>query len=181
MRVERQLLTDLLRSRGNDETAELAARSLPPTIDLARDRFLLRQCGIDPNAVAMDLGLSDPNESAPRPTEPTDGPWRPRDVSLAAPGSRERSSVDTHPAPCPRCARRFSSADAMLDHLSSHLRGAKQNLQSTTGPSIVLSAMPAWQVDAALADLERSLRKPRLPRLARAWLKRAGRARQPDG
>ena len=39
MRVERQRVTDLLRSRGNAKTAELAARSLPATIDLARDRI----------------------------------------------------------------------------------------------------------------------------------------------
>ena len=31
--------------------------------------------------------------------------------------------------------------------------------------------MPAWQVDAALSDLERSLRRPRLPRPVRAMLK----------
>jgi hypothetical protein len=220
MRVERQLVTDLLRSRGNATTAELAARSLPATIDLARDRVLLRQCGIDPDAMAFDLSHAHRNESAPRTAEPTDGRSRPRIDSLGEPGglgaqggapstdaevpamgrdperdprgpthdrklsdgaqtgsagvspaSRERSSVDTHPARCPRCALRFSSADAMLDHLSSHLRRATPGPQFAAGPSIMLSAMPAWQVDAALSDLERSLRRPRLTRLARAMLK----------
>jgi len=218
MRVERQQVTDLLRSRGDAKAAELAARSLPATIDLARDRVLLRQCGIDPHAIAGDLSQPDRNESAPRSAEPTDGRSRPRVDSLDAPGraaaegapsteaaapavatdrerdprarlhdrkpsdgaeagtvsvsseSRARSRGDTHPAPCPRCALRFSSADAMLDHLSSHRR-VPPSRQIAARPSTMLSAMPAWQVDAALADLERSLRRPRLPRLARTMLK----------
>ena len=220
MRVERQLVTDLLRSRGDAKAAELAARSLPATIDLARDRVLLRQCGIDPDAIAFDLSHADRNESAPHTAEPTDGRSRPRVDSLGAPGgvaaqggapstdaespvagrdrerdprgpthdrtlsngaeagtagvppgSRERSSLDTHPARCPRCALRFSSADAMLDHLSSHRRQSRPGPGFAAGPPMMLSAMPAWQVDAALSDLERSLRRPRLPRLVRAMLK----------
>ena len=220
MRVERQRVTDLLRSRGNTKTAELAARSLPTTIDLARDRVLLRQCGIDPDAIACDLSHADRNESAPHTAEPTDGCARPRVDSPGAPGGvaergrvpstdaevpamgkdpkgdprgathdrklsdgaetgtagvspgpRERSNIDTHPARCPRCTLRFSSADAMLDHLGSHLRQARPEPQFAAEPPIMLSAMAAWQVDAALSDLERSLRRPRLPRLVRAMLK----------
>ena len=36
---------------------------------------------------------------------------------------------------------------------------------------MVLSAIPAWQVDAALFDLERSMRRSRPTRLVRAMLK----------
>jgi hypothetical protein len=59
----------------------------------------------------------------------------------------------------------------MLDHLSSHLRQASPGPQFEAGPSMTLSALPTWKVDAALSDLERSLRRPRLPRLVRAMLK----------
>jgi hypothetical protein len=187
MRVERQRVTDLLRSRGNDMTADLAARSLPATVDLSRDQFLLRQCGIDPNTLAVDLNLSDRNESTPPPAEPADGRAVPEkaarppthDSKPSSGGAKvgtaglsmQRAGLESHPAACPRCDLRFSSADAMLDHLSSHLRQARPGRQLVTGPSIVLGAMPAWQVDAALSDLERSLRRPRLPRLVRAMLK----------
>ena len=70
MRVERQRVTDLPRSRGNDLSAELAARSLPATIDLSRDEFLLRHCGIHPNTVALDLNLVNRSGSPPPPAQP---------------------------------------------------------------------------------------------------------------
>jgi hypothetical protein len=189
MRVERQRVTDLLRSRGNDMSADLAARSLPATIDLFRDQFLLRQCGIDPHTLALDLNLSDRSGSTPTPAEPTDGHVVPEKAArppthdnrpssggarVGTVGlSRGRPGLESRPAACPRCDLRFSSVDAMLDHLSSHLRQARPGRQLDTGLSIVLSAMPSWQVDAALSDLERSMRRPRLPRLLRAILRYA--------
>jgi hypothetical protein len=53
--IERNELAELLRSRGNDQTAVRAEQSLPQHIDLQRDREALRQCGIDPNVLAYIL------------------------------------------------------------------------------------------------------------------------------
>ncbi len=59
MEVDRQQLVRLLRSRDNVWTAERAEQSLPEHIDLDRDRMLLRQCGIDPNVLAIILSVDD--------------------------------------------------------------------------------------------------------------------------
>jgi hypothetical protein len=92
-------------------------------------------------------------------------------VERQTPGSGEPAmNADTHRSLCPRCDHSFPSTDEMLDHLSSHLRHAGSGRDAAAGPSILLSAMPAWQVDAALSDLERSLRRPGPPRLVRALL-----------
>jgi hypothetical protein len=59
MQVERHQLMDILRSRGDEKTAQRAEQSLPQIVDLARDRALLRLCGIDPNALAAFLSEED--------------------------------------------------------------------------------------------------------------------------
>ena len=59
MVVDRQQLVELLRSRDNERTAERAEESLPKHIDLDRDRVLLRECGIDPNVLAVILSVDD--------------------------------------------------------------------------------------------------------------------------
>jgi hypothetical protein len=59
MQVERRQLMDILRSRGDEKTAQRAEQSLPQIVDLARDRALLRLCGIDPNALAAFLSEED--------------------------------------------------------------------------------------------------------------------------
>jgi hypothetical protein len=51
----------------------------------------------------------------------------------------------------------------MLDHLNTHGREARLGQQPSAQASLLVSAMPAWQVDAALSDLERSLRRLRAP------------------
>jgi hypothetical protein len=175
MRVERQLVTDLLRSRGNEKVAELAARSLPATIDLGKDRELLQECGIDPHVLAFVLNLSARQESVLPSAESVDGGSQRRaHVSDVSPGAGGRSrAVDAYASSCPRCAHRFSSADEMLDHLSSHHRPARSGQEFPAGPSMFLSAMPAWQVDAALSDLERSLRRPHASRLVRTMVRYA--------
>jgi hypothetical protein len=53
--IERNELVELLRSRGNDHTAEQAEQFLPQHINLHRDRESLRQCGVDPNVLAFIL------------------------------------------------------------------------------------------------------------------------------
>jgi hypothetical protein len=57
--VDRNELAELLRSRGNDQTAVRAEQSLPQHIDLQRDRETLRQCRIDPNVLAYILSTQD--------------------------------------------------------------------------------------------------------------------------
>ena len=59
MVVDRQQLVELLRSRNNERTAARAEESLPQHIDLDRDRVLLRECGIDPNVLAVTLSVND--------------------------------------------------------------------------------------------------------------------------
>ena len=69
--IERNELAELLRSRGNDQTAVRAEQSLPQHIDLQRDRETLRQCGIDPNVLAYILSTLD------RTTDVTEPPSQP--------------------------------------------------------------------------------------------------------
>jgi hypothetical protein len=69
--IERDELAELLRSRGNDQTAVRAEQSLPQHIDLQRDRETLRQCGIDPNVLAYILSTQD------RTTDVTEPPSQP--------------------------------------------------------------------------------------------------------
>lgn len=59
MQVERHQLMDMLRSRGDEKTAQRAEQSLPQIVDLARDHALLRLCGIDPNVLAAFLSEED--------------------------------------------------------------------------------------------------------------------------
>jgi hypothetical protein len=59
MQVERHQLMDILRSRGDEKTAQRAEQSLPQIVDLARDHALLRLCGIDPNVLAAFLSEED--------------------------------------------------------------------------------------------------------------------------
>ena len=59
MQVERRQVMDILRSRGDEKTAQRAEQSLPQVVDLARDRALLRLCGIDPNVLATLLSEGD--------------------------------------------------------------------------------------------------------------------------
>jgi hypothetical protein len=66
--IERNELIELLRSRGDDHTAERAEQSLPQHIGVRRDRQLLRQCGIDPNVLGLfrsgrdhTTGVSEPS------------------------------------------------------------------------------------------------------------------------
>ena len=76
MRVERSQLVTLLRSRYSHTTAQRAERSLPQHVDLDRDRGLLRQCGIDPNVLAVILSVEDrvaaPTETLPQPSVAAD-------------------------------------------------------------------------------------------------------------
>jgi hypothetical protein len=67
--IERNELAELLRSRGNDQTAVRAEQSLPQHIDLQRDREALRQCGIDPNVLAYILSTQDRTTDEP-PSQP---------------------------------------------------------------------------------------------------------------
>lgn len=145
MKVERQQLTDLLRSRGGERTAERAAQSLPQTIDLVRDRDLLRQCGIDPNALAAMLPQRTLIDGSA-----TD--------SIAGPHSSATAGGITGPADlCPRCQLSFSSMDSMLDHLNSHLREPRAG---TTEPVLEGTTLSMRQLDDALDGLERALRMP---------------------
>jgi hypothetical protein len=92
-------------------------------------------------------------------------------VERHTPSSGEPAiSEDMRGVSCPRCDHSFPSTDEMLDHLSSHLRQDRSGQDFAAGPSIFLSTMPAWQVDAALSDLESSLRGPAQHRLVRAML-----------
>jgi hypothetical protein len=59
VKVDREQLVKLLRSRDNEWTAQRAELSLPKHIDLERDRVLLRKCGIDPNVLAVILSMDD--------------------------------------------------------------------------------------------------------------------------
>lgn len=162
MRVDRQQLVQILRSRGNDSTAEVAARLLPPEIDLARDKPLLRRCGIDANVLAFLVGTS--GSSSRRTTT--------KMATVRAPARAGQAVREA--ARCPQCSRGFRSTDAMLDHLSSHLWPAWPAPSSSS--RLAVRSMSVGEVDALLAEREQSLQRPRSSRLLRltlgvvAWL-----------
>jgi hypothetical protein len=138
MQVARHQLIGLLRSGGSEKTATMAERTLPETIDLDRDRALLRRCGIDPNVLGSRLSAGA-------------GPWAADRAATPDPASGPVHS-------CPYCHRRFLTTDDVLDHLDTHA-SAPPTIEPDHVPVPTRISMSAAQVDAALVDLERALRR----------------------
>jgi len=51
MEIQRSQLTQVLRHRGSEQTAQAVEQRLPEHIDTQRDRHLIEQCGIDPGVL----------------------------------------------------------------------------------------------------------------------------------
>ena len=93
MQVERHQLMDILRSRGDEKSAQRAEQSLPQIVDLARDHALLRLCGIDPIVLAAFLSDEDHlAQPTPRPSTDEDHTIS-EDPPRGAPGNIDRASV----------------------------------------------------------------------------------------
>lgn len=133
MRVERIQLLDLLRTRGNEKAAQRAADSLPRSIDLVRDRALLRRCGIDPNVLASILA---------------------RGAPIVPPASAPSVATAVHP-PGPRAQK----ADRHL-HPHGESTPPRQRAGRSTGPRLTLSSR---EVDEALDGLTRAFFRPAVP------------------
>lgn len=105
MNIERKELVELLRSRGNDQTAERAEHTLPQHVDLEHHRQILRQCGIDPVVLAFTLSrlarstdvTGPPPQSAER-EEDGDGPTTAEGVPGSVPAERVSSVRDVRSA-----------------------------------------------------------------------------------
>jgi hypothetical protein len=61
MEISKQLVVDLLRSKGQGDQADRAANELPDTVDVERHGDQLAALGVDPKEFLADLGGGLPN------------------------------------------------------------------------------------------------------------------------